>query len=206
VELDGVDLHREPIEVRRRRWPASLRKARDGVRLNEHIAHDCGLHACKDGAGGIVSKRLGSRYRQDARRTLLKCKNAEGRVRRLAPARLLCGRPAARRGSILRLCWRAPEFSCRGCLRDEPSRHQTCASLSLASFHAKVLYVIRCTQGFEHDLDRATSLAPALSAAAAGGPGPLRSVAARRPKTASPQPARARAHLKSTAGAADRTG
>jgi hypothetical protein len=37
------------------------------VRLNEHIAHPRGAlvfqHACKLGADGIVSKRLGSRYR-----------------------------------------------------------------------------------------------------------------------------------------------
>ena len=41
-----------------------LRKARHGVRLNEHLEHDCGLtvfqHACKMGLEGIVSKRLGS--------------------------------------------------------------------------------------------------------------------------------------------------
>ena len=44
-----------------------LRKSRPGVRLNEHLEHDCGLtvfqHACKMGLEGIVSKRLGSRYR-----------------------------------------------------------------------------------------------------------------------------------------------
>jgi ATP-dependent DNA ligase len=44
-----------------------LRKSRHGVRLNEHLEHDCGLtvfqHACKMGLEGIVSKRLGSRYR-----------------------------------------------------------------------------------------------------------------------------------------------
>ena len=43
-----------------------LRKSRAGVRLNEHLEHDCGQtvfqHACKMGLEGIVSKRLGSRY------------------------------------------------------------------------------------------------------------------------------------------------
>ena len=38
-----------------------LRQSRHGVRLNEHLAHDCGLtifqHACKMGLEGIVSKR-----------------------------------------------------------------------------------------------------------------------------------------------------
>ena len=50
-----------------------LRKARHGVRLNEHLEHECGLtvfqHACKMGLEEIVSKRLGSRYRADGRRT-----------------------------------------------------------------------------------------------------------------------------------------
>ena len=44
-----------------------LRKSRPGVRLNEHLEHPGGLtvfqHACKMGLEGIVSKRLGSRYR-----------------------------------------------------------------------------------------------------------------------------------------------
>jgi hypothetical protein len=41
------------------------RKSRQGMRLNEHLEHDCGLtvfqHACKMGLEGIVSKKLGSR-------------------------------------------------------------------------------------------------------------------------------------------------
>jgi len=44
-----------------------LRKCRHGIRLNEHLAHDCGVtvfqDACALGCEGIVSKRLGSRYR-----------------------------------------------------------------------------------------------------------------------------------------------
>ena len=44
-----------------------LRKSRHGVRLNEHMEHPEGdlvfQHACKMGMEGIVSKRLGSRYR-----------------------------------------------------------------------------------------------------------------------------------------------
>ena len=67
VELDGTDLRREPIEVRMATLASILRKARHGLRLNEHLEHDCGLtvfqHACKMGLEGIVSKRLGSRYR-----------------------------------------------------------------------------------------------------------------------------------------------
>ena len=71
LELNGADLRREPIEVRKATLASILRKARHGVRLNEHLEHNCGLtvfqHACKMGLEGIVSKRLGSRYRRAVR-------------------------------------------------------------------------------------------------------------------------------------------
>ena len=67
LELNGDDLRREPIEVRKATLASILRQSRQGVRLNEHLEHDCGQtvfqHACKMGLEGIVSKRLGSRYR-----------------------------------------------------------------------------------------------------------------------------------------------
>ena len=67
LELDGTDLRREPIEVRKATLASILRKSRPGVRLNEHLEHSEGdvvfRHACKMGLEGIVSKRLGSRYR-----------------------------------------------------------------------------------------------------------------------------------------------
>ena len=63
----GADLRREPIEVRKATLASILRKSRPGVRLNEHLEHPDGItvfqHACKMGLEGIVSKRLGSRYR-----------------------------------------------------------------------------------------------------------------------------------------------
>ena len=50
-----------------------------GVRLNEHIAHPKGAvvfqHACKMELEGIVSKRLGSRYRSGRSPDWLKFKN-----------------------------------------------------------------------------------------------------------------------------------
>ena len=56
-----------------------LRKSRPGVRLNEHLEHPGGLtvfqHACKMGLEGIVSKRLGSRYRSGRSPDWLKFKN-----------------------------------------------------------------------------------------------------------------------------------
>jgi bifunctional non-homologous end joining protein LigD len=43
LELNGTDLRREPIEVRKATLASILRKSRHGVRLNEHLEHDCGL-------------------------------------------------------------------------------------------------------------------------------------------------------------------
>ena len=67
LELDGADLRREPIEVRKATLASILRNSRPGVRLNEHLEHPEGAvvfqHACKMGLEGIVSKRLGLRYR-----------------------------------------------------------------------------------------------------------------------------------------------
>jgi bifunctional non-homologous end joining protein LigD len=63
LELDGVDLRREPLETRKATLASLLRKARPGVQLNEHLAHEDGevvfRHACKLKLEGIVSKRLG---------------------------------------------------------------------------------------------------------------------------------------------------
>jgi bifunctional non-homologous end joining protein LigD len=65
LELDGRDLRREPVEVRKATLASMLRKARPGVQLNEHLEHPEGdvvfRHACKLGLEGIVSKRLGAR-------------------------------------------------------------------------------------------------------------------------------------------------
>src|SRR4029077_1529422 len=67
LELNGKDLRREPIEVRKATLASILRKSPHGVRPNEHMEHPEGAvvfqHACKMGLKGIVFKRLGSRYR-----------------------------------------------------------------------------------------------------------------------------------------------
>ena len=55
-----------------------LVKAGPGLRLNEHIEADgptVFAHACKMGLEGIVSKRLGSRYRSARSPDWLKMKN-----------------------------------------------------------------------------------------------------------------------------------
>src|SRR3954452_8604085 len=62
LELNGTDLRREPIEVRKATLASILRKSRPGVCLNEHLEHPEGAvvfqHACKMGLEGIVSKML----------------------------------------------------------------------------------------------------------------------------------------------------
>ena len=57
LELNGTDLRREPIEVRKATLASILRKSRPGVRLNEHLEHSGGdvvfQHACKMGWRGL---------------------------------------------------------------------------------------------------------------------------------------------------------
>jgi ATP-dependent DNA ligase len=65
LELDGRDLRREPLEVRKATLASVLRRAAPGVQLNTHLEDGDVVfrHACKMGLEGIVSKRLGSPYR-----------------------------------------------------------------------------------------------------------------------------------------------
>jgi bifunctional non-homologous end joining protein LigD len=79
LELNGDDLRREPLEVRKATLASVLAKAASGLRLNEHVEHDDGelvfRHACKLGLKGIVSKRKGSPYRAGRSPDWLKMKN-----------------------------------------------------------------------------------------------------------------------------------
>ena len=79
IELEGVDLRRDPIETRKATLASVLRKVGPGVQLNEHLQHEDGdlvfRHACKMGLEGIVSKRLGSPYRSGRSPDWLKMKN-----------------------------------------------------------------------------------------------------------------------------------
>jgi bifunctional non-homologous end joining protein LigD len=79
--LDGTDLRREPLETRKATLASVLRQSSPGLRLNEHLSHDCGVtvfqHACALGCEGIVSKRLGSRYRSGRSPDWLKFKNPQ---------------------------------------------------------------------------------------------------------------------------------
>ena len=80
LELNGRDMRREPLEVRKRALAAALRvKAGAGIRFNDHcddLPVDVVFrHACKLGFEGIVSKRVGSPYRSGRSRDWLKLKN-----------------------------------------------------------------------------------------------------------------------------------
>jgi bifunctional non-homologous end joining protein LigD len=78
IELNGDDLRRHPLEVRKATLKSVLAKAGSGLRLNEHIEADgptVFAHACKMGLEGIVSKHKTSTYRSGRSPDWLKCKN-----------------------------------------------------------------------------------------------------------------------------------
>jgi ATP-dependent DNA ligase len=77
--LNGRDLRREPIEVRKAELVKLLRNAATGIQISEHLAEaDAAIvfaHACKLGLEGIVSKRRGSRYVSGRSSDWIKLKN-----------------------------------------------------------------------------------------------------------------------------------
>ena len=80
LELNGREMRREPLEVRKRALAAVLgTRARAGIQFNDHCddlpADVVFRHACNLGFEGIVSKRLGSPYRSGRSRDWLKMKN-----------------------------------------------------------------------------------------------------------------------------------
>ena len=78
IELNGDDLRRDPLEVRKATLASLLSKARAGIRVNEHIEADgptVFAHACRMGLEGIVSKRKASTYRSGRSPDWLKSKN-----------------------------------------------------------------------------------------------------------------------------------
>jgi bifunctional non-homologous end joining protein LigD len=77
IELNGDDLRRDPLEVRKATLASVLAKAAPGLRLNEHIEADgptVFAHTCKMGLEGIVSKRRDSTYRSGRSPDWLKSK------------------------------------------------------------------------------------------------------------------------------------
>jgi bifunctional non-homologous end joining protein LigD len=78
IELNGDDLRREPLIVRKATLASVLAHPGNGVRFNEHIEHDgptVFAHACKLGLEGIVSKRKNSRYSSGRSPHWIKSKN-----------------------------------------------------------------------------------------------------------------------------------
>jgi bifunctional non-homologous end joining protein LigD len=78
IELDGMDLRREPLDVRKATLASLLGRAPSGLRVNEHIEADGPTvfqHACKLGLEGIVSKHKHSRYRSGRSPDWIKSKN-----------------------------------------------------------------------------------------------------------------------------------
>jgi bifunctional non-homologous end joining protein LigD len=81
IELNGDDLRRDPLAVRKATLERVLARAASGLRFNEHLDHEDGLlvfhHACKLGLEGIVSKRRESIYSSGRSPHWIKSKNPE---------------------------------------------------------------------------------------------------------------------------------
>ena len=80
IELNGDDMRRDPLEVRKATLRSMLAKAGLGLRFNEHMEGDgptVFAHACKMGLEGIVSKRKDSMYRSGRSPDWLKMKNSD---------------------------------------------------------------------------------------------------------------------------------
>src|SRR5262249_50319611 len=80
IELNGDDLRRDPLEVRKATLASIVAKASPGIRFNEHIEGDgpTVFAHCKLGLEGIVSKRRIPSTVPAARRI-----GSRGRTRRL---------------------------------------------------------------------------------------------------------------------------
>jgi len=79
IELNGDDLRRDPLEVRKATLANIVARAAHGIWFNDHIEEEDGetvfRHACKLGLEGIVSKRKDSPYRSGRSLDWLKKKN-----------------------------------------------------------------------------------------------------------------------------------
>ena len=81
LEINGTDLRRDPWEMRRATLTSVLRKARNGIRLSEHLAMTDGntifRHACAMGLEGIVAKRRDRPYGSGRSPDWIKVKNPD---------------------------------------------------------------------------------------------------------------------------------
>jgi ATP-dependent DNA ligase len=89
IGLDGDDLRRDPLAVRKAMLASLLTHSAPGLRFNEHINEKDGplvfVQACRLGLEGIVAKRRNSAYRSGRSPDWIKSKNpAAPAVRREA--------------------------------------------------------------------------------------------------------------------------
>ena len=81
IELDGEDLRRDPLAVRKATLASVLARAAPGLRFTEHLDEEDGplvfQHACKLGLEGIVSKRRESFYSSGRSPHWIKSKNPD---------------------------------------------------------------------------------------------------------------------------------
>ena len=81
IELNGDDVRRDPLAVRKATLERILARAASGVRFNEHLDEEDGslvfAHACQLRLEGIVSKRRNSPYRSGRSRDWIKSKNPD---------------------------------------------------------------------------------------------------------------------------------
>jgi bifunctional non-homologous end joining protein LigD len=78
LELNGQDLRDRPLEERKAVLKMLLRPAHPSIAYNRHFDVEGSIvfhHACKLGCEGIVSKRLGSKYRPGRSDDWVKVKN-----------------------------------------------------------------------------------------------------------------------------------
>jgi bifunctional non-homologous end joining protein LigD len=79
IELNGDDLRRNPLAVRKATLADILARASPGLRFTEHLDEEDGAlvfqHACKLGLEGIVSKRRNSVYSSGRSPHWIKSKN-----------------------------------------------------------------------------------------------------------------------------------
>jgi bifunctional non-homologous end joining protein LigD len=79
IELNGDDLRRGPLVVRKTILASMIKRTDPGIRLCEHLEQEDGAivfaHACRIGLEGIVSKRRDSPYRSRRSPDWLKSKN-----------------------------------------------------------------------------------------------------------------------------------
>ena len=81
LELNGEEVGLRPLEERKRRLAALLKKAPYGIAINDHTADDGDAifrAACKMGLEGIVSKRRDLPYRSGRAKSWIKVKNPTG--------------------------------------------------------------------------------------------------------------------------------